>query len=213
MCFSAEASFTVSAVLGVIGIATLKQAKKPGYLLVALLPLLFGIQQFLEGIVWIHMEDGFIRTYVSEAAVSLYLFFAWILWPVYIPLAFLIPETVNWKRSLFGIILMMGLFILFMDVKYLLSHTVTPTIQGYSLDYGYSPLSTNMAYGLIVLIPIFLSSIPGMWIFGAWLLGSFIISQMIYAWAFTSVWCFFSAAISIVLYKILKENATRKELI
>lgn len=54
MCFSATASFTASAVLGITGIATLRQVKFKSLIFLACLPLLFAIQQFNEGLIWLY---------------------------------------------------------------------------------------------------------------------------------------------------------------
>ncbi|WP_420856726.1 DUF6629 family protein [Sulfuriflexus mobilis] len=58
MCFSATASFTASALLLPVGVYCLheaRQAKKP-YWLLAVMPLLFAIQQFLEGQRWLAVQ-------------------------------------------------------------------------------------------------------------------------------------------------------------
>ncbi len=52
MCFSAQASFGASAVLGIMGIYALRKAKQQERFL-AMVPLLFAIQQACEGIVWV----------------------------------------------------------------------------------------------------------------------------------------------------------------
>lgn len=210
MCFSAEASFTVGTVLGVIGIATLKKVKNRNNLLIALFPILFGIQQFLEGIIWLYMDETFIRTPFSQVSVNLYLFFAWLFWPVFVPIAFYAAETVKWKKAFFAFALLLGFTITFVDIRYLATHSVTPVITGRSLNYGFTPFYGNVIYGLSSFIPIFLSSIPRMKVFGTTLLSTFILSQLIYTYTFTSVWCFFCAAVSVILYKILCEAESDK---
>lgn len=212
MCFSAEASFTVGSILGVMGIATLKKVKNRNHLIIALFPLLFGFQQFLEGIIWLHMDETFIRTPFSQFSVNFYLFFAWLFWPVFVPIAFYAAETVKWKKALFAFALLLGLAITFVDIRYLATHSVTPVISGRSLYYGFSPFYANVVYGLSAFIPIFLSSIPRMKIFGATLLATFVLSQLIYSYTFTSVWCFFCAAVSVLLYQILCEKKSEQEL-
>lgn len=58
MCFSATASFTSSAVIGVIGVATLARASHPREWLFASIPLLFAIHQFAEGAVWLALSGN-----------------------------------------------------------------------------------------------------------------------------------------------------------
>ncbi len=56
MCFSPEADFTAAAVVGVVGVATLRLVREPRDLLIAALPLLFALHQFVEGFVWLGLQ-------------------------------------------------------------------------------------------------------------------------------------------------------------
>ena len=58
MCFSATASFVAGTSLSVIGIVTLKQAKTKSEIPVAIVPLLFGVQQLVEGIIWLSFRTN-----------------------------------------------------------------------------------------------------------------------------------------------------------
>ena len=49
MCFSAPASFTAAAVLLGLGTVTMRRARSRRELPYAAIPLLFGVQQLLEG--------------------------------------------------------------------------------------------------------------------------------------------------------------------
>ena len=49
MCFSAPASFIAGTALSVIGVAALKRTESKSEIPFALIPLLFGIQQLIEG--------------------------------------------------------------------------------------------------------------------------------------------------------------------
>ena len=52
MCFSATASFTSAVVLSLTGTITLVINKDPRRMLISL-PIIFGLQQTAEGVVWI----------------------------------------------------------------------------------------------------------------------------------------------------------------
>ena len=52
MCFSAAASFTAGAALSVVGVITVRRSRGAVELPLALVPLLFGIQQITEGVLW-----------------------------------------------------------------------------------------------------------------------------------------------------------------
>ena len=58
MCFSATASFTAAVTLSALGAATLTQIRSRRELLLGSVPLLFSIQQFSEGLVWLTRDDA-----------------------------------------------------------------------------------------------------------------------------------------------------------
>ncbi|HEY4832068.1 MAG TPA: DUF6629 family protein [Waddliaceae bacterium] len=205
MCFSAEASFTVSAILATIGAITIKNAKAPRLKLIALVPFFFALQQFAEGVVWLYMNGTVQDPSVGVAAQYGYLFFAWILWPTYSPLAICIGEKMGWRKIVCFLCLGLGIFVSYVGCIFLVNEPLFTTIIGHSINYGISSPFQNIVYGIPVFVPLFISSIKEMWVFGLLLLISFIISQFIYGYAFTSVWCFFAAGISIALYFIIKK--------
>ncbi|MBI2415948.1 MAG: hypothetical protein HYV33_04815 [Candidatus Kerfeldbacteria bacterium] len=85
MCFSATASFVTSGALAITGSATL--AKKPTRQLrwLAVIPLLFALQQTIEGLQWLAPKPSVLSTVLGYA----FLLFAFLLWPSYLPLAVL----------------------------------------------------------------------------------------------------------------------------
>ena len=96
MCFSATASFTAAAVLSTTGVVTLKKAKSTSELPLASIPLLFGIQQAIEGIVWISFGSTLLNTIAAYG----FLFFAYVLWPILVPIATLLVETHPLRRRI-----------------------------------------------------------------------------------------------------------------
>ena len=83
MCFSAPASFLSGSVLIGIDIYCLHHLRKKDkkYLLFALIPLFFGIQQFIEGFIWLGINGG--QHTITKTLAYLYLFFAFSFWPVF----------------------------------------------------------------------------------------------------------------------------------
>ena len=53
MCFSAPASFIAGTALTSIGVAALRQTKTGSEIPFAMIPLLFGVQQLIEGVIWL----------------------------------------------------------------------------------------------------------------------------------------------------------------
>ena len=88
ICFSATASFASGAVLLAVGSIAVRRAHKPDYAYAAI-PLLFGIQQIIEGGLWLVLAE---RASSQQCLTVGYLGFANILWPIYAPLAIWLME-------------------------------------------------------------------------------------------------------------------------
>lgn len=82
MCFSAPASFATAVVTGVIGIVAISRTTQRRELPLALVPLIFAIQQGIEGVLWLTLPED--TPAVSFGGlVNAYLFFAQVFWPVF----------------------------------------------------------------------------------------------------------------------------------
>lgn len=92
MCLSAPVSFTAAAVLIPAGAFAIWRTWRGDrrFTGVAALPMLLGFQQFAEGMIWV---AGANNDVASTAVFSLYyMFFAWIGWPVWIPVSVYFTE-------------------------------------------------------------------------------------------------------------------------
>lgn len=213
MCFSAEASFTAAALLGVIGYATLQETTKKEETLLASLPLFFALQQFSEGVLWLYLKGGNVLEGSGWIWASIYLFFAFTLWPIWVPASLLWPETdPKRKKIILGSLLLGALFV---AITFYLAYgeELKVSLVDHSIQYSsYSVKETSQfvflrsIYVLAILIPCFVSSIRGIWIFGLLLASTFIFSEWFYHQTFSSIWCFFAAACSASLFLILKYN-------
>lgn len=85
MCFSPIASAALATLLTVIGTITLRTKKVSSSRMFAAIPLIFALQQWTEFGVWITINNQN-YTYLHTKLVSLFLFFALVLWPTWMPL-------------------------------------------------------------------------------------------------------------------------------
>lgn len=91
MCFSATASFGTAALLSCIGALSLYKMPSKKYAMVAAIPLLFALQQAAEGVVWVTLNQSACAS-LARIAMQAFVICAWIIWPIWIPLALLIIE-------------------------------------------------------------------------------------------------------------------------
>jgi hypothetical protein len=57
LCFSAGASFAGGIIITGFGVATFREAHKPSQLVFAAIPVFFGVQQIVEGCLWLTLPD------------------------------------------------------------------------------------------------------------------------------------------------------------
>ena len=210
MCFSAEASFAGGIVILSIGIATVKKIHHPTQLIFGSIPLFFGIQQINEGFLWLtfrHPEFGHYQKIITD----IFLIMADVLWPFLIPLAVLLMEKNYRKKIILKILLFFGISLSLYYTFCLFFFHVTPKIMGYHIKYDNDfPKSLGLiAFGIYLLVtitPLFVSSIKRTHLLGILMFLSCLVTALFFTQYLTSVWCFFAAIISAVIFWILRDS-------
>ena len=97
MCFSASASFIAGISLSAAGVATIRLTVRRVEIPFAAIPLLFGIQQIIEGMIWLSLQE---QSSLPVARLTLiYSLFSHVVWPTFVPFAVVLLETVPWRRK------------------------------------------------------------------------------------------------------------------
>lgn len=201
MCFSESASVVSGLVIGGVGVATVRIVPDRRQLPFAALPVMFGVHQVLEGIVWDQLEHSG-QSAIRTPAVEMWLLIAWLVLPIWVPLAVRLFEPDERRRRL-----MLGLAAIGVVIAgYLAVHSfvamTTVRVDGHHLDYA-TPAQPGwmlaIPYIAAACLPMVLSSYRFVVNFGVALLGSLAITLMVNARALSSVWCFFAAALSLSL--------------
>ena len=97
MCFSASASFIAGTTLCAVGVATLRNAETRTEKPLAMIPLLFGMQQLTEGVIWLTLRHD--APLLKQVMTYVYSGFSHVLWPIYVPIAMGLLESVSWRRK------------------------------------------------------------------------------------------------------------------
>jgi len=213
MCFSAEASFAGGIIISTIGVATIKEVHKPSQLVFASIPLFFGAQQITEGCLWLTLPNSEYSN-VQMFAKYIFLIMAEVLWPMMIPLSVLFMEKNNKRKKILWILLFMGISASLYYAYCLLFFNVTPQIMGYHIQYrtDFPKFSTSLAfiiYFIASITPLFISSIQRTHLLGILMFLSCVVTAIFFWQYLASVWCFFAALISGVIFWILRD-AKRK---
>lgn len=216
MCFSAEASFSAAAVLGAAGYFTAKKATHRHLLMLAFIPLLLAIQQFSEGVLWLTLgNETPLYTIIAGFAKISFLIFAFLVWPIWIPLALIKAESESWRKKVLFFLLAAGVLFDLTTLYYLITNwslAGTPVkIVQHSIHYimpvGEFSIATILYLASTVFAPL-VSSLYWIWIFGIANLIGFTIADYFYNVTFISVWCFFAAWVSFGVYFVICKNST-----
>jgi hypothetical protein len=215
MCFSAEVSFGASAVITAIGVVSYKKANKTPLRYIAMIPILFGIHQFTEGIVWLSkLHEAF--AFLDKASGYAFIFFAWVIWPFYIPLAMWKNEKHSWRRKMLGSFTLIGLLVSIALFYSMVSFGVESEIRGNSIYYDFDrnhPLKWLLVvlYFTTVVLSTVISNLSKMYLLGVSNTFLFALTKIYVADRVISVWCFMAALTSIlILYIIHLETKARK---
>ena len=208
MCFSANASFIAGATISAIGVVTLKKVKAPSQIVFASIPLIFGVQQLSEGVLWLTIP---VPAYagLQQFATYTFLFFARVVWPLWVPLAIFLLEYEG-KRKMEKVLMLMGIGV---SAYFIFTILIEPTEAiildhhiFYKQDYPASlKLYSGIFYGIVTVLPLFISRYKRMWWLGAIIGISYIAAAYFFKHYAFSVWCFFAAVISMSVYFIMNE--------
>ncbi len=201
MCFSATASFVAGTALSAAGAATLRMASRRAEIPFAMIPLLFGAHQLTEGMVWLSFRSG---SHLPNGTLTLvYSMISHVFWPVYIPFAVGLLETDPSRRKALvacqvaGVVV--GLYLLYLVVQFPVTSRVLDNHIAYESPHVYR-LPLMLLYLVATCASSLASSSRIIQVFGALTLAAFIAAYLIHAATFFSVWCFFAALLSLIVY-------------
>lgn len=200
MCFSASASFTAGALLLATGVVTLSMAAQVRERPYAAIPLLFGIQQLIEGFVWLsfHWGSAGATLWLAQA----YSFFSHVLWPVYVPAAAWLLERPGPKRRVLGGVsagaLAVGGYLLYGLMADPIRVSAIGGHIAYDAPHLYAPV-VMLFYLVATTGSLVISSHAWVRVFGLLVFASSVAAYVFYARWFISVWCFLAAVLSILV--------------
>ena len=201
MCFSATASFTAGAALSAVGGLTVHKSQGKIELPLALVPLLFGIQQLTEGVVWISITHDLQA--LKTVATYVYSMFSHVLWPIFVPFAILLVETSRWRKQALGVFQALGLAVGLYLLYFLVRFPVTAHVHGRSITYD----SPHFYIIGVIVIYLLATCVSGLFsthrCINAFGVLAFILAVAAYQVSvatFVSVWCFYAAILSLLVY-------------
>lgn len=201
MCFSATASFVAAAATGAAELAAMSLAGSRKELAIAAIPIVFSVQQTIEGALWMTLPVA-----PESAASSLltwaFLLLAKVFWPLYVPMAVLLAEKEPVRRKLLMVLYAAGASVALFFLASIFTNAHKAHVLGGHIAYSdepHLPLAVGIGYLAATGIAPMLSSRRGFQLLGLVVTAGSLVAYHYYWEAFVSVWCFFAAAGSAVI--------------
>ena len=193
-----------------VGALTLRRADRVAELPYAAIPALFGLQQLVEGGLWLTFTNE--APHFNSILTHVYSLFSHVLWPIFVPIAVLLLEAVPWRRNVLKALAVAGSLSGIYLLYFWAMDRTTSKVIGHHIFYD-SPhfyiAPILVLYVLGTCASSLLSSHAAVRWFGAATLASFTAAYAFSFW-FISVWCFFAAVMSATIWLYFrKHRATR----
>jgi len=172
------------------------------------MPSLFAIHEFIEGFVWLGL-DGRLSAQVAHNAGAAYVLFAQGLLPFVLPFSiFLIEPTKRQRRRMLGFVILGGLLALYL-LWGLIAYPLYVSEETHTIVYNNVIANTDPVAVLYIVATcgsLVFSGFRDLRIL-AWanLIGLIVVS-MVKRYAFTSVWCAYAAAVSVIIYFFFRHS-------
>lgn len=207
MCFSAQSSFLAGVTLVMISLASVhrvRTARQLRLLPLALTPLLFGMQQLLEGTLWLGLLAFPRNETLYAIGLHGFIWFALFWWPTWLPFALAWAETnLLFKRVMYILSCAGALLGVYLTWPPYAAEIVHNHI---AYTTSHASITGLLLYLIVGIVPFFISSIPFMWLVGLFAYLSLLATIIVYfAWT-TSIWCFFVALISSSIYVLIRRH-------
>ena len=188
--------------------------QKKEFLLVSI-PFIFGFQQLVEGFLWITVDHGNQSSQVSHVLQYLFLIAA-LSWPAIVPSSIYMTESsAPHRRKIFWLMLLGVVDALYL-VTHLFLHGSATEITHHRISYDITTQTPQVLdaiiYVFLVSAPMFFSSHPNMQRIAY--INIIIFAFTVYFWwqSFVSVWCFFAAILSALIYFYLRAKKQESKL-
>lgn len=217
MCLSANVSFAASVLLVGGGTAISIEAWRRNlrYLPLALMPLFAGLQQIMEGNVWLGMT-GANPDQVLWGAMG-FIFFTWFMWPIWVPFSLYVLEPDDSPRKRLFLVLA-GIGVAFGLLLYI-PHGLTPSMvvveinhhslayeRSMWLDYLMPRWLTYTIYLALIIVPPALSRYRHMRHFALTLVAVIVVDVLLLNYAVISFFCLLAGLATLHLVYIILTN-------
>lgn len=109
MCLAPQVDVIAGTAMAVVAVDAVRHCRDLRTAPLALLPAIFAFHTLTSAVVWWGLQ-GVVSASVGSSATQLFLAIAFVLWPVYLPMAILLIEPPGWRRSALVGLLGLGVY-------------------------------------------------------------------------------------------------------
>jgi hypothetical protein len=202
MCFSPQADVIGGLLVSGIGITVVRNVReRHDHLAFAALPLLLGLHQLTESLVWFGLQ-GHIPLGIAHVATWVYLLFAFVVLPTYVPLAIRALEPPGRRRDIMSAFVAAGAVVSIWLLVAMLRGPVTAKLGSHHIAYHihlHAGLVIVSVYVLATCASAIFSGYHHIAIFGTVNLIAVAILARLTIDGFASLWCAWAALTSIAI--------------
>jgi hypothetical protein len=199
MCFSPEADIGGGLLICAIGVDAVRHiGRRREFIAMAWIPVLLGAHQFIEALVWLWLQ-GHVPRGIGHVALWAYLLIAFVVLPVFIPLAVIALEPTRRRKQLMVPFVLIGTVVAGILLAAMVRGPVSVKLAPYHLAYSIRLSDGFLIVALYVVAvcgPLLVSGYRNVALFGIANLIAVIIIARLTVSGFASVWCGWAAITS-----------------
>lgn len=212
MCLSPEVDLVAGVAIAVVAVDAVRHNRHGRTLPLALLPAVFAVHTLTEAFIW-WGERGVVPAQVGDAAAVFFMFVAFVLLPVYVPVSVLLIEPRGWRRDALLLLTGAGAIAAADFLIGLVSGRAEATACSYFIDYRILGAAT-VSGGLYVLATCGAMLLSGQRPLQVWGVTNVVVVAALIVWqsrGLPSLWCFWAAMSSVFVAVFLRRLAREQE--
>jgi len=206
MCLSPEVDLAAGIIVSVVAVDAIRHNRHKRTLPLALLPGIFALHSFASMFVWWSFQ-GSVSDSIGNAAISFYVFVAFVLLPIYVPLATLLVEPHGWRRHVLQGFSAIGLIAGLVYLYYIFQGQASVQECTAFLDFHVSGPSWVMSafYGAATCGAMLFSGYRPLFIWGVLNCAAIVVLNDRLSHALPSLWCLWAACTSFFVSWFLRD--------
>jgi hypothetical protein len=199
VCFSPQADVAGGLLICAIGVDAVRHIRqRREFIALAWIPVLLGAHQFIEALVWLWLQ-GHVPRGIGHVALWAYLLIAFVMLPVFIPLAIIALEPTRRRKQMMAPFVLLGTVIAVTLFAAMLRGPVSVKLAPYHLSYSIRLSDGFLVVALYVVAvcgPLLVSGYREVALFGVVNLVAVVVIARLTISGFASVWCGWAAVSS-----------------